>query len=78
MEKLKIERNSVLSSKYFCVIFCIFCVFPLVNPKSFCTFARSMPKPEGLWRTTTLWESDTVRFVFGDLNVGNSNLYQRQ
>ena len=35
MEKLKIERNSVLSSKYFCVIFCIFCVFPLVNPKIF-------------------------------------------
>ncbi len=29
-------------------------------------------------RGTTLWKSDTVRFVFGHLNVGNSNLNQRQ
>ena len=28
--------------------------------------------------STTLWKSDTVRFVFGHLNVGNSNLNQRQ
>ena len=24
-------------------------------------------------RSTTLWKSDTVRIVFGHLNVGNSN-----
>ena len=24
-------------------------------------------------QSTTLWKSDTVRFVFGHLNVGNSN-----
>ena len=29
-------------------------------------------------RSTTYWKSDTVRFVFGHLNVGNSNLNQRQ
>ena len=31
----------------------------------------------GGW-STTYWKSDTVRFVFGDLNVGNSNPNQRQ
>jgi len=25
------------------------------------------------WRSTTLRKSDTVRFVFGSLNVGTSN-----
>ena len=29
-------------------------------------------------RSTTYWKSDTVRFVFGDLNVGTSNPNQRQ
>ena len=28
--------------------------------------------------STTLWKSDTVRFVFDSLNVGNSTLVQRQ
>ena len=28
-------------------------------------------------RSTTLWKSDTVRFVFGSLNLGNSTLVQR-
>ena len=27
--------------------------------------------------STTLWKSDTVRFVFDLLNVGNSNLYSK-
>ena len=29
-------------------------------------------------RSTTYWKSDTRRFVFGGLNVGNSDPCQRQ
>jgi len=29
-------------------------------------------------QSNTWWKSDTVRFVFGHLNVGNSNTHQRQ
>ena len=41
--------------------------------------ARMSSEGDGVgWRSTTYWKSDTRRFVFGGLNVGNSDPCQRQ
>ena len=42
------------------------------------TFATAMSSLMASVGATTMWKSGTVRFVFDYLNVGNSNLFQKQ
>ena len=73
----------LLSSKLFVTFFC----FVQRNTNKICNFVAAICllrlgftlrcEEPARW-STTYWKSDTVRFVFGGLNVGNSYPYQKQ
>ena len=68
--------NVYRKSKECCIIVFTLIMFWDIEKK--CNFAFALSCFTALDIATTLWKSDTVRFVFDSLNVGNSLLDQRQ